>query len=202
MEEVEEPEMSEYEKFRAQNLQRNLEVLKMLGIEAETFQPAMRSPDKDDSSDGLQGGTRRKSARLRGLTVDGSELVEEMRELSERKRQKQEMKVKHYKEAEQLIEEFEISDRKQKSLFQHTVHRIRTMSEKQLRTRIKVIENARGSQALLKMKLFAIALKCEDYPELSQEAEDSYQRLVEVLGRPAWEGSLMFGTEEDIVELS
>ena len=52
------------------------------------------------------------------------------------------------------------------------------------------------------MKLFAIALKCEDYPELSQEAEESYQRLVEVLGRPAWEGSLMFATEEDIVELS
>ena len=31
MEVVEEPEMSEYERFRAQNLQRNLEVLKMLG---------------------------------------------------------------------------------------------------------------------------------------------------------------------------
>eukprot|EP00960_Hanusia_phi_P070569 767336-Hanusia_phi.AAC.7 len=77
---------------------------------------------------------------------------------------------------------------------------IHTMTHKQLRTRIRVIENARGAQALLKMKFFAIGLRCEGLSELAEEAEASYERLVEILGRPAWEGTLE--SQEDILELS
>uniref|UniRef100_A0A7S0NAR1 Uncharacterized protein n=2 Tax=Hanusia phi TaxID=3032 RepID=A0A7S0NAR1_9CRYP len=160
MEEIDNPEMSEYEKFRARNLQRNMEVMKMLGIDTEAFQPATRSPGKEGRSEGDRGqsedeweprksartqGETRRSARLRGLTTDGSELVQEIRKASQLKSERQEMLIKRFRDTEQVMETIEVSHCRQKSLFQHTLRRIHTMTHKQLRTRIRVIENARGA---------------------------------------------------------
>lgn len=68
--------------------------------------------------------------------------------------------------------------------YEHTLHRVMTMSEAQLGRRITAIERACGQHAVVKMKLFASVLALEGYAELAEEAAAAYQRLVEKLGLP------------------
>lgn len=72
--------------------------------------------------------------------------------------------------------------------YEHTLHRVLTMSEKQLKQRIKVIERAKGKHAVIKMKLFTTILALEGYVDIAEEARDAYQRLVQVLGEPTVDG--------------
>lgn len=69
--------------------------------------------------------------------------------------------------------------------YEHTLHRVMTMSEAQLERRIRAIERACGQHAVAKMKLFATVLALEGYAELAEEATDAFQRLVEKLGMPS-----------------
>jgi hypothetical protein len=72
--------------------------------------------------------------------------------------------------------------------YEHTLHRVMTMTEAQLERRMKVIERASGQHAVVKMKLFASVLALEGYTELAEEATTAYQRLVEKLGLPVGAG--------------
>jgi hypothetical protein len=69
--------------------------------------------------------------------------------------------------------------------YAHTLMRVRTMSEKALTTRIKVIENAAGKHSVVKMKLFAQVLHLDGYSGLATKATQSYKRLLKRLGAPA-----------------
>mmetsp|Transcript_5743 Transcript_5743/g.14692 ORF Transcript_5743/g.14692 Transcript_5743/m.14692 type:complete len:217 (+) Transcript_5743:42-692(+) len=69
--------------------------------------------------------------------------------------------------------------------YEHTLHRVLTMSEAQLVRRMHAIERACGQHAVVKMKLFATVLALEGYAELAEDATDAYQRLVEKLGMPS-----------------
>ena len=72
--------------------------------------------------------------------------------------------------------------------YQHTLMRVRTMSEPALGNRIKAIERAKGKHAVVKMKLFARVLFLEGYEELSTLATESLERLVAELGDPDVDG--------------
>eukprot|EP00501_MAST-03F_sp_TOSAG23-6_P001116 GSMAST32.ASY1.ANO1.1159.1 assembled CDS len=62
--------------------------------------------------------------------------------------------------------------------YSHTVHRVLSMSQKALRTRIRVIERAQGQYACLKMRMFAEVLLLEEYPDLAKEAVEALDRLL------------------------
>jgi hypothetical protein len=72
--------------------------------------------------------------------------------------------------------------------YQHTLMRVRTMSEPALGNRVKAIERAKGKHAVVKMKLFARVLFLEGHEELSTTATESLERLVAELGDPDAEG--------------
>ena len=62
--------------------------------------------------------------------------------------------------------------------YRHTVHRVLSMSEKALSRRVRVIENARGKYAVLKMRMFAEVLILEGYDDIAAEASASLERLI------------------------
>ena len=68
--------------------------------------------------------------------------------------------------------------------YQHTLMRVRTMSEDALARRRKAIERAKGKHAVVKMRLFARVLFLEGYSSLADEATESLERLVAELGDP------------------
>jgi len=63
--------------------------------------------------------------------------------------------------------------------YEHTVHRVKTMSEKALLTRVKVIERAHGAYAVIKMQMFAEVLILEGYEDVAKEADGALQRLLD-----------------------
>jgi hypothetical protein len=62
--------------------------------------------------------------------------------------------------------------------YEHTVMRVVTMTDKKLKTRIKVIERAQGQYAVLKMRMFAEVLVLEGQEVLAKEAEQALARLL------------------------
>jgi hypothetical protein len=68
--------------------------------------------------------------------------------------------------------------------YEHTLHRVLTMSEPQLARRIVAIERACGQHAVVKMKLFASVLALEGHAGLAEDAAAAYARLVAQLGLP------------------
>ena len=57
--------------------------------------------------------------------------------------------------------------------------RVLTMSEKALRTRVKVIERAAGVHSIVKMRMFAEVLILEGYKSVAEEAAAALRRLIE-----------------------
>ena len=57
--------------------------------------------------------------------------------------------------------------------------RVLTMSEKALRTRVKVIERAAGAHSIVKMRMFAEVLILEGYKAVAEEAAAALRRLIE-----------------------
>lgn len=68
--------------------------------------------------------------------------------------------------------------------YQHTLMRVRTMSEDALARRVRAIENAKGKHAVVKMRLFARVLFLEGMEELAGEAVEALERLIDELGDP------------------
>ena len=65
--------------------------------------------------------------------------------------------------------------------YNHTVMRVTSMSVKALSNRVRAIERAAGSYAVIKMKQFAEVLILErDYDEVAKEADAALQRLLEL----------------------
>ena len=68
--------------------------------------------------------------------------------------------------------------------YQHTLMRVRTMSDSGLANRIKAIERAKGKHAVVKMRLFARVLFLEGNESLADDATAALRRLIEELGDP------------------
>eukprot|EP00979_Chaetoceros_neogracilis_P013114 scaffold3675_cov242-Chaetoceros_neogracile.AAC.2 len=55
--------------------------------------------------------------------------------------------------------------------------RVRSMTEKGLRNRVKAIERAAGKHCVVKMAIFKSCLQDEDMWALAEEARDALERL-------------------------
>jgi len=61
--------------------------------------------------------------------------------------------------------------------YEHTWMRVKTMSDKALSTRVKVIEKAKGQHCIVKMQMFTEVLALAGKQELADEAKEALQRL-------------------------
>ena len=69
--------------------------------------------------------------------------------------------------------------------YAHTLMRVRSMSEKALRNRVRAIERAHGKHALVKMRMFAEVLEVEGYDGeggVAEAAREALARLREGRG--------------------
>jgi hypothetical protein len=65
--------------------------------------------------------------------------------------------------------------------YAHCLHRVRTMTEKQLQNRIRVIERAQGAHCIIKLSIMARCCRDEGHIELSELATAALERLQSVL---------------------
>jgi len=61
--------------------------------------------------------------------------------------------------------------------YEHCLMRVRTMTEKALRNRVKAIERAAGKHCVVKMAIFKSCLQDEDMWELTEVASEALERL-------------------------
>lgn len=68
--------------------------------------------------------------------------------------------------------------------YEHCIMRIRTMSDKQLRNRVKAIERASGKHCVVKMAIFKSCLQDQSLWELAEHAGAALERLKALLPPP------------------
>jgi hypothetical protein len=71
----------------------------------------------------------------------------------------------------------EVAKKNPTATYDHCLMRVRTMSEKALETRIKMIERAAGKCCIIKMAIFKCCLEEENYMSLAEKAGQSLERL-------------------------
>ena len=137
---------------------------------------------------------RRSSSRLkRGGGGKGETDEQQQQEKEDIKEDKEEFKERdEEQERKHRIAEQEFSYRnkmKQKkqtivgtASYQHTLMRVRTMTEPKLRNRMHAISRAKGQHCVTKMRLFARILFLEGYEELAEECAEELSELIEILG--------------------
>jgi hypothetical protein len=200
-------DVSDYERLRASNIQRNNARLRALGLlsfkeEEESNALAfsfgsIRSKKKNESSSpsawssNIQKRKRlpvaptesRKSLRLQGKHPDGVELVAASPGSREKERQARVQECRAVRL--QLARDFaNLTDAERKAAkenstasYEHASMRIRTMTDKALANRVKAIERAAGKHSVVKMALFKSCLQDYGKWELAELASQSLERL-------------------------
>ena len=138
-------------------------------------------------------GVRRSSSRLKRGGGKGETDEQQQEEDKDIKEDKEEFKERdEEQERKHRIAEQEFSYRnkmKQKkqtivgtASYQHTLMRVRTMTEPKLRNRMHAISRAKGQHCVTKMRLFARILFLEGYEELAEECAEELSELIGILG--------------------
>ncbi|KAL3935067.1 MAG: hypothetical protein SGARI_003125 [Bacillariaceae sp.] len=205
--------LSEYERIRAENVERNNRRLRELGLisileeersNAAAFGEALPKSEVDDSGSSKENkdcnpitpkkkrklvknsSPARKSARLRGENPDGTECPSSPRSPKRRKDRQTERReiVEECRQARQraalkVMEEGAEKAAKENptATYEHCLMRVRTMSEKALLTRVKVIERAAGKHCVIKMAIFKSCLQDEGMWEIADKASEALERL-------------------------
>mmetsp|Transcript_31971 Transcript_31971/g.46862 ORF Transcript_31971/g.46862 Transcript_31971/m.46862 type:complete len:234 (+) Transcript_31971:161-862(+) len=192
-------EMSEYERLRARNIERNNARLRSLGLlsareEIDSNATAWRKIEvaaapykKRKKRDDTSTEPARKSLRLQGIRVPGEEkedMLESKEERQERVQKQREEIVKECRET-RLREAKAVADagaekaakENPTATYEHCLMRVRTMTEKGLVNRVRVIERAAGKHCVVKMAIFKSCLQDEGMWELAQVAADALERL-------------------------
>ena len=136
---------------------------------------------------------RRSSSRLKRGGGETDEQQQQDKEDKDIKEDKEEFKERdEEQERKHRIAEQEFSYRnkmKQKkqtivgtASYQHTLMRVRTMTEPKLRNRMNAISRAKGQHCVTKMRLFARILFLEGYEELAEECAEELSALIGILG--------------------
>lgn len=136
---------------------------------------------------------RRSSSRLKRGGGETDEQQQQDKEDKDIKEDKEEFKERdEEQERKHRIAEQEFSYRnkmKQKkqtivgtASYQHTLMRVRTMTEPKLRNRMHAISRAKGQHCVTKMRLFARILFLEGYEELAEECAEELSELIGILG--------------------
>jgi hypothetical protein len=138
---------------------------------------------KRKRNDGPVEGGSRKSLRLQGIGVD-LKPVEEKRYNAEDIAKERIERVKECREtrlraAKALALEGaeKAAEENPTATYEHCLMRVKTMSEKRLATRVKVIERAAGKHCVVKMAIFKSCLQDEGKWELAGLASEALERL-------------------------
>ncbi|KAH9251058.1 hypothetical protein BASA81_011118 [Batrachochytrium salamandrivorans] len=172
---------SAYEVAREDRIKRNALVMQSLGLGVEepvtttttaAAKPAKSKPKQEPT---------RQSKRVRGLGPDGQQapVRKPLEEVEEDEEELVDLAMKQrIKRLERLHEENNSGYKNPTATYEHTWMRVRTMSDKALGTRIKVIERMAGQHCLVKMQMFAEVLVLVGKDELAALASDALDRLV------------------------
>lgn len=208
--------LSEYERSRAVNIERNNARLVALGLltadEAQRSNDAAwkrnttdnTTHDKDASTKKRKKGqlrqpgqSKRKSLRVQGRdpekgpqegrrlvddepTVDDNSNIAHVRQtrVETRRRARADVRVT---EAERT----RAARENRTATYAHCLHRVRTMTDRALHSRIRAVERAAGKHCVVKMAVFKSCLQDEGLWELADAAADALERLKALQPPPA-----------------
>ncbi|KAL3904423.1 MAG: hypothetical protein SGILL_010074 [Bacillariaceae sp.] len=206
--------LSEYERKRAENIERNNRRLRELGListlEEERSNAAAwgvttavkqsasspSCPSSDQENGKGEASTKkkrkpvtpsspaRKSARLRGENPDGTQLPPPVASTRTDRDQERREIVEECRQARQRAALQVMEDGAEKAsrenptaTYEHCLMRVRTMSDKALCTRVKVIERAAGKHCVVKMAIFKSCLQDEGMWDIAKKASEALERL-------------------------
>jgi hypothetical protein len=189
--------LSEYEETRARNIERNNARLRALGLislreekssNAAAWGSKVDVPPKDEPKDDCPPKKRQKKAassparrsmRLQGITPDGSELPTEEDPKVERQHRVLECREARMRAAVKYSELGIEKAAKENptATYDHCLMRVRTMKDKALETRVRVIERAAGKHSVVKMAIFKSCLQDEGMWTLAELASEALERL-------------------------
>jgi hypothetical protein len=207
--------LSDYEKLRATNIQRNNDRLRALGLlsaqeeeesnalawKQQHTVTASRSITNDDKNKKRKRPTpaatsSRKSLRLQGKQPNGIEIMMIMddhdnntnnnnntsgtleKEREARVRECRQVRMRLALEyAAKTDAEKKAAKENPTATYEHTAMRIRTMTEKGLKNRVKAIERAAGKHSVIKMAIFKSCLQDHGLWELAYLASVALERL-------------------------
>ena len=137
-----------------------------------------KTPKTDDYSGG---GTRRRGEQARSRDED-DDVNDEKEEEEEEEEVRDEEKERKHCVAEREFVFRHKNKQKTRTIvgtasYQHTLMRVRTMTEPKLRNRMKAISRAKGQHCVTKMRLFARILFLEGYEELAEECQELKQLI-------------------------
>ena len=176
---------SAYEVARENRLKRNRQVMLELGLvgteqQQVSHQESKSHVKKQKKREPLE--PQRRSKRVQGLNPEGEKMEQkEKEEEGEEEEEEDDFSVRMQVKIARLIalhEERDTSYKNPTATYEHTWMRVRTMSDKALERRVKVIENALGQHCVVKMRMFAEVLLLADKEELAQNAAEALDRLL------------------------
>lgn len=187
---------SAYEIAREERIKRNAQVMESLGLNAgggneeqqeETAAPKAKSPKPKLEP-------TRQSKRVRGLGPDGTKVEEKLKVEEEEEEQiDNDAMNRRIERLKSLHKERNSAYKNPTATYEHTWMRVRTLTDKALLNRIKVIESRAGQHCLVKMRMFAEVLLLADKEELGKAASEALDRLLTEAGD---------GSEDKVVDLS
>ena len=139
-------------------------------------------------------GVRRSSSRLKrggGKGETDEQQQEEDKDIKEDKEEEfkerdEEQERKHRIAEQEFSYRNKMKQKKQTIVgtasYQHTLMRVRTMTEPKLRNRMHAISRAKGQHCVTKMRLFARILFLEGYEEFAEECAEELSELIGILG--------------------
>lgn len=197
------PELGEYERKRAFNIERNNAKLRSLGLislreeeESNAIAWGRRQQSHSPKTNKrkivkkLDGSPLRRSKRLKQASPNGevssrndtlSPIQEDVQERIMECRKARLEAANAYALACAGCTSAENAKKNPTATYNHCLMRVRTMSEKALETRIKVIERAAGKCCVIKMAIFKCCLEEEGYATLAKMAHESLERLKALL---------------------
>lgn len=200
--------MSDYERTRAQNIERNNAKLRALGLlsileekksndvawgrtTAAVGIPKEKPKNKKHAATAPPTEGTRRSKRIRG--TDPSGLPVTVKTESDIREEREALIVECREARLRAAQEVAKADpdgaktatKNRTATYEHCLMRVRTMSENGLRNRIKMIERAAGKHCVIKMAIFKCCLQDEGYWDLASEAKEALERLKAVLPPPS-----------------
>ena len=176
--------LSEYEEQRLANIARNRAVMIKLGLidedvaehEKATTKEKKKATQKKRREPVAPTEPTRRSKRLAGAAEEEPEQQQEEEE--EEAPEHALEKAEHLRWAGQQKRASVVGT----ASYEHTLMRVRSMSDKALWTRLKTIERAKGQHAVAKMRLFGRIAFLEKKHDLAEACVDALARLIEDLG--------------------
>jgi uncharacterized protein YciW len=181
-----EPQMSELELQRMANIKRNAAFVSSLGIT-----PMLAPSEASSAATAPKPRRKRKLAVKSEATADGDETAAPPRRSRRLTADAPEFAALHAAQAAAAVKKervysmrqlpLELDDEGEKvegtASRAHCLHRVRTMTDAALATRVKVIEKARGRHCVRKLAVFAAVLRDEGKLELAAAADEALARL-------------------------